>query len=241
MVASPRYGERLRIGMILPCRNTVAEPELNALLPRGVSLHTTRLRMLGYSRDELLEMTANVEDAAGLLAAAQVDLIVFHCTAVSTLDPEMGDAVVERIQKVAGIPSIATSLALLAALTTLKANRIVMVTPYRQSVNDSEVAFFAHHGVAILQETGLGLPDAKSMARVEPDDWFRHTTALRRPDADAYFLSCTNIQAIPAIDALERALGTPVIASNQAMLWHALRKGGVSDALTGCGALLREH
>jgi maleate isomerase len=235
------YGGRMRIGMMLPCRNTIAEPELNALLPDGVSLHTTRLRLLGYSRDELMVMTENVEEGAELLAAAQVDLIVFHCTAVSTLDSDMGDRLVERIERSTGIPSVATSLALLAALETLKARRIVMMTPYRQSINDDEAAFFAHHGVEVLEHRGLGLPDARSMAKIDADEWYRHTVALARPDAEAYFLSCTNIRAIPAVDVLERTLGKPVITSNQAMLWHALRRGGISDALTGCGTLLRDH
>jgi maleate isomerase len=153
----------------------------------------------------------------------------------------MGDRLVERIERSTGIPSVATSLALLAALTTLNARRIVMVTPYRQSINDDEVAFFAHHGVRVLKETGLGLPDAKSMAKIDPDEWYRHTVAVARPDAEAYFLSCTNIRAIPAIDALEQTLGVPVVTSNQAMLWHALRKGGISEVLPGCGRLFYKH
>lgn len=235
------YGERLRIGMMLPCRNTVAEPELNMLLPHGVSLHTTRLRLMGYSREELMEMTEKVEEAAELLAVANVDLIAFHCTAVSTLDSDMGDHLVERIERSSGVPSVATSLALLEALKTLRARRVVMVTPYRQSINDDEAAYFAHHGVEILDEMGLGLPDAKSMARITPEEWIRHTMAMARPDAEAYFLSCTNIRAIPAVAPLEQALGTPVITSNQAMLWHVLRKGRIADKLAACGTLLREH
>jgi maleate isomerase len=235
------YGERLRIGMMLPCRNTVAEPEFNSMLPKGISLHTTRLRLLGTSRAELMAMTDNVEQAAELLAAARVNQIVFHCTAVSTLDSAMGDNLVSRIERTTGIPAIATSLALLAALKALNARRIVMVTPYRQAINDDEVAFFAHHGVEVLQNLGLGLPDAKSMASVTPQDWYRHTLNFRRPDAEAYFLSCTNIRAVAAIDALEAALNVPVTSSNQAMLWHALRKAGISDTLNGYGRLLREH
>jgi len=238
---TPEYGERLRIGMMLPCRNTVAEPELNRLLPQGVSLHTTRLSLLGTSRDELLAMTDNVEQAAELLAAAKVDLIAFHCTAVSTLDSAMGDRLVERIERSTGLPATATSLALLAALETLKARRIVMVSPYRQGINDDEVAYFAHHGVEVLSELGLGLPDARSMASVDPQEWCRHAFERRRPDAEAYFLSCTNIRAMAAIAPLERALSVPVISSNQAMLWHALRKAGIADKLQGYGRLLSTH
>jgi len=240
-IRAPGYGERLRIGMMLPCRNTVAEPDLGRLLPPGVSLHTTRLRLLGYSRDELMEMTRDVEQGAELLAAAQVDLIVFHCTAVSTLDSDMGDRLVERIERSTGIPATATSLALLAALQALEARRIVLVTPYRESINRDEMTYFAHHGVEVLAQTGLGLPDAKAMANIDPQEWYRHTVALARPDADAYFLSCTNIRVIPVIDSLEHSLHAPVISSNQAMLWHALRKGGIDDALQDSGTLLRTH
>ena len=30
----PQYGERLRLGMILASKNTVAEPDVQAMLPR---------------------------------------------------------------------------------------------------------------------------------------------------------------------------------------------------------------
>ena len=38
------YGDRARIGMLLPSVNRAAEPQITAMLPRGVALHTTRLR-----------------------------------------------------------------------------------------------------------------------------------------------------------------------------------------------------
>jgi maleate isomerase len=83
-----------------------------------------------------MAMTDNVEQAAELLAAAQVNMIAFHCTAVSTLDSDMGDNLVARIERSTGLPAVATSLALLSALDRLEARRIVMVTPYRQAIND---------------------------------------------------------------------------------------------------------
>jgi maleate isomerase len=79
------------------------------------------------------------------------------------------------------------------------------------------------------------------MSAVTPDEWYAHTMALKRPDADAYFLSCTNIRAVPAIERLEQALQAPVISSNQAMIWHCLRKAGLGDVIPGYGRLLRSH
>lgn len=237
----PNYGSRLRIGMMMPCRNTVAEPDARAILPAGVSLHSTRLRLLGTSHEELMAMTRDVETAAELLAAAKMDLLAFHCTAASTLDADMGADIVARIERSTGIRAASTSDALLAALAVLEAKRIVMVSPYKKHINDSEVAFFAQHGIEVLAEIGLALPDAETMSAVTPEEWYDRTVAMKRPDADAYFLSCTNIKAVPAIERLEQALGKPVISSNQAMFWHCLRKAGLEDVVHGYGRLLRSH
>jgi maleate isomerase len=42
------------------------------------------------------------------------------------------------------------------------------------------------------------------------------------------------------LERLERELGKPVISSNQACLWRALRLAGVGEPMAGFGRLLRE-
>jgi maleate isomerase len=115
VTGSIRYGWRLRLGMLLPSSNRVAEPELPSMLPEGVAVHTTRLRLVGGTRDELLAMTEKVEEAAELVSHAGADLIVFHCTAVSTFDVQMEGTLKQRIIAATGKPAIATSEALVAA------------------------------------------------------------------------------------------------------------------------------
>jgi maleate isomerase len=240
-IAPVNFGWRLRIGMILPSSNRVAESEIPAMVPDGVSVHTARLKLRGGSREEVLAMVERVEDAAMLLVDAGVDVIAFHCTGVSTFDPQMEVDLKQRIETVTGIPETATSEALVAAFRTLDAKRVVMVTPYPASVNEREVAFFAHHQISVITEKGLGLTNAADFGQVEPGEWYRLVMAERNEDADAYFLSCTTIRASPIIAALEQNLGKPVITSNQAMAWHALRQGGVTDRKAGFGQLLSSH
>jgi maleate isomerase len=235
------YGSRLRIGMILASKNTVAEPDVNAMLPEGVSVHTTRLHLVDTNPTALQKMTNDAEQAAALLASAEVDLIVFHCTAASTIDPEMGQKIAQRIQRSTGIASTATSEALIDALNTLGAKKIVLLSPYPQAVNDAEVAFFSHYGIQVLHEVGYIPVKGQGSPSAEPVEWQRRAMTLKHPDADAYFLSCTNIRVISIIDALEKSIHAPVISSNQAMLWHCLRKGGVADAVPNYGKLLRSH
>jgi maleate isomerase len=236
-----RFGWRLRLGMLLPSSNLVAEPEIPAMLPDGVSLHTTRLKLAGGSTAELLAMTEKVEEAAALIADCNPDLIVFHCTAVSTFDPSMEGRLKARIETATGKPATATSEALIAAFGALGARKIVLVSPYSPETNAREVAFLAHHQINVLRELGLNLDGGAAFAAVEPDEWYRLAITQRHPDADAYFLSCTTIRAASVIEALERDLGKPVVTSNQAVAWHSLRVGGVCDHTTGFGALLRLH
>jgi maleate isomerase len=238
---SIRFGWRMRLGMLLPSSNLVAEPEIPSMLPDGVSLHTTRLRLVGSTRPEILAMTEKVEEGAQLLADAAPDLIAFHCTAVSTFDAEIEVALKRRIEKATGKPATATSEALIAAFRALDARRIVLISPYTKDINEREVAYFAHHQITVLREIGLALKGGPEFAAVEPGAWYRLAIENRMPEADAYFLSCTTIRAVPIIATLERDLGKPVVTSNQALVWHSLRLGGVRDRFDGFGTLFQTH
>jgi len=92
----------------------------------------------------------------------------------------------------------------------------------------------------VLKQHGLALSGGNEFASVEPGAWYRLAMQHRDDRADACFLSCTTIRSVAAIEALERDLGMPVVTSNQAMAWHALRTGGVMDKMQGFGRLFRE-
>jgi maleate isomerase len=154
--------------------------------------------------------------------------------------PEIPGQITERVAAITPIPLTITSEAVVDALRTLDAKNIVLMTPYLQETNDREVRFLAHHGVNVLRERGLGLEGGVEMGKVEPQQWFDETVALRDPKADAYFISCTTVRSAEVIDALEDALGKPVLTSNQAMLWRALRDTGIDDRISGFGRLLRD-
>jgi maleate isomerase len=229
------YGTRAKLGIMLPSVNTIAEPQITAMLPPGVSLHSTRLRLRGDN--ELLAMLDRLEEATGLLDDAHVDRLIFHCTAVSMWSPEIVAEITQRVAAVSPIPLTITSEAIVAALRTLGASRIVLVTPYPQATNDREVRFLNHHGIEVLRERGLGISNGAEMAGVTPEQWYDEVLAMRDPAAEAYFISCTAVRSAEVIDALERALDRPVLTSNQGMLWRALRESGIGDAPSGFGRI----
>lgn len=233
------YGDRARIGMLLPSVNRAAEPQITEMLPDGVSLHTTRLRLLSSQEEHINEMVDDVERGAVMLADADVDLIVFHCTAASMFAPGFDDGIIARIEKATGKPATSTSKGCVEAFEKFDAKKITLTTPYIQSTNDREVVFLKSHGVEVLSETGMGITgDGGAMLAVEPAEWRRRVADQDEPDSQAAFLSCTAIRAVEAIDAIEADIGKPVVTSNQAMVWHALNRLGIDDKPAGYGRLM---
>lgn len=234
------YGDRLRVGVLMPSGNAISEPELRAMMPPGVSLLVTRLELRGSSEPELLGMLDALEPAARLLADAKVDVIVFHCTAVSTFAPELAGRINERIRTATGIPSFATSEAVLAALKHIRARRVTLLTPYIEAVHVREIGFLGAHGIEVSGGNHLGINTNTEMGKLQPDELLAWARDHASRDADATFISCTAIRSGQVIDAVERLTGQPVITSNQCMAWHLLRSNGIGDPVAGFGRILSE-
>jgi GNAT superfamily N-acetyltransferase len=62
--------------------------------------------------------------------------------------------------------------------------------------------------------------------RVSYEEVVRAVRAADRPEAEAVFISCTNLSTYDVIAPLERLLGKPVITANQVTMWAALRAVG---------------
>ncbi|MDN3566974.1 hypothetical protein QWZ14_21555 [Paeniroseomonas aquatica] len=238
------YGDRARLGLLVPSGNRVAEPELQAMLPPGVTALVTRLELRGSSEPELLHMIGALEPAARLLADAGPGLIAFHCTAVSTFAPAMAADICARIEAAAGIPACATTDGILAALARLGIRRLLLVTPYIDAVHEREIGYLASHGIAVVGGDRMGVDSNAEMAGIPPAAIAARVRAAAAASpagslgAEACFISCTAIRSAGLIAPLEAELGMPVLTSNQAMAWHATRRLGLADTVPGFGRLM---
>ena len=235
------YGDRLRAGVLIPSGNSVAEPELRAMLPSATSMLVTRLPLRGSSKPELMHMIDRLEAASELLADACVDVIVFHCTAVSTFAPDLAHGIRERIERASGIRCFTTADAILAALSQLNVKRISLLTPYIDEVHAREMAWLEANGVEVEGGVNLGINTNTDMAKLQPEEilgWARENIS---DAADACFLSCTAIKSAAIIEPLERICGRPVLTSNQSMVWHLLRSSNILDSVEGFGRLFKSE
>ena len=240
------YGWRARLGVIVPPTNTVNEAEWQRMAPEGVSVHATRMPL--HTDTETPEgeraLYQDLTHAVGDLAAASMSVIAYGCTAGSMAAPLT--RITDFMAGLSGTPAVATAPAIVRALNTLDAAKVSLATPYHDALNEHEAAFFAMNGIETLAMAGLGLgangpEEYKAIARQPARTAAELARRVDRPDAQAIVISCTDFATLEVIEPLESELGKPVVTSNQATLWAALRAAGIDDRIEGCGRLLAEH
>jgi len=107
-----------------------------------------------------------------------------------------------------------------------------------KATNEHEIEFLGQAGYEVIHDLGLGLTGGgDEYLRITPREWTDLTVENRRAAADGYFLSCTATSMIDAIEDVERSLDKPVVNSNQAVLWAALRRLDVTEPVAGVGRL----
>lgn len=232
------YGRRLRIGLLVPSSNTTMEPELNRMAPGDVSIHTARMRLEDVTPEELVEMADEAERAAGLLATAEVGVIVYGCT-TGSLVGGVGweERLVHSIEERTGIRVLSTSRAVVDAIKVLGGGSVAVATPYTDDLNRIERAFLESSGIEVTSIRGLGLVRNLEIGRTEGTAVEELVRAVAG-GADIIFVSCTNLPTIGLIEKLEAELHRPIVTSNQASMWSALRGSGVTR-IGGYGELLR--
>lgn len=236
------YGWRARIGLLVPSVNVVMEPELNLMAPEGVSIHSSRLVISGPSSCEsYANMSAQAGEAASRFRMIDPTIIIFGCTSCSFI--ENGMEIKQAIEKEIGVSAITTSEAVIRALHHLNVHSVAVATPYVDFINEEEKTWLESEGLNITDLQGLELGkneyDRKLIGRQPAEFAYALASRVARSHPDCVFISCTNFATAPVIDSLERDLGIPVVTSNQASLWAALRGAGLNLRVEGYGSLLR--
>jgi maleate cis-trans isomerase len=181
--------------------------------------------------DSLTGMVTHVERAARELATARPDVILMAGTAGAfngglNFDSQLS----RRIEQASGgVTSTTTMTAVLQALKALRVQRLGIATSYIASVDAALANVVTGSGLSVAGAKGMGILKSIDMGDVRPEQTYRFARSVFEgmPDADGYLISCGNLRTLEIISTLEQDFGKPVISSNQAGLWHALRLAGV--------------
>jgi len=228
-----------KLGLIIPSSNTTLEPEFYRMLPKTFSVHIARLALKEVSVDALAKMEEKIEDEALKLADAEVDVIGYGCTSGSLFKGLGHDKQIEmKIERAVGIPAVATSSAVVAALKRVKVTKIAVATPYIPEINRLVKKFLLSSMFQVVDLKSLGIKDNLKIGKLPSEETYRLVTRLNYAEADGIFISCTNLATVNVIKRLEKTARKIVVSSNTATLWAMLKKCGARISIRGFGKLL---
>lgn len=219
-------GWRARIGLIVPSSNTTAEPELSTAAPAGVSVHAARMPLEKVNADDLDTMADRAIECAELLKHADVDIVAYGCTTGSLLHGHGFDAELEaEIEATADCPTVATALSVERALDALGCQRIALATPYVKDLTRREVDYLEESDREVVAVDGREIKANTDIGSLTSEDAYRQVKALLADvdEPDGIFISCTNYPSLSVVNTLEADLELPVVTSNAATAWDALR------------------
>ncbi len=230
------------MGLIVPSLNVTIEPEFNAIVPHDISIHATRLLLEQGDTKSLERMAKLTEEACALLASAKVDIVVYACTTGSLVRGlEWESQLVKRMKSQLSCPVITTAGAVVKALREMKLSKVAVGTPYTDELNKVEREFLESNGIEVTKIKGLGCVTGEDLHRHSPETTVKLARQVDSEEAQGIFLSCTDLKTVTVLESLEKSLGKPVVSSNAATLWNALKamKYRGEKKVSGCGSLLR--
>ena len=240
--AGSMYGWRARIGWI--CSMTVIEAtpyEYFRIAPEGIGFAFASLLKRDQSPEETEAALKRLPDVAEQMGKRGMDYIIVNSSpTVIYGGPGSDRKIIQQVEQAAGCPATTTTTAGINALRAINAERIVFASPYaNQHAKLKE--FLEAEGFTVLAERGLKNP-LSEVGRLPGELSYSlcKQAFSAAPDAQAVYLAGGLLRAIDSIERIEQDLGVPVIASQPASLWSAMRTLRIQETIPGYGRLLAQ-
>ncbi|MGC4961425.1 maleate cis-trans isomerase family protein [Gordonia sp. DT101] len=222
--------QQVGIGMVCPF-DMALDRELWRWMPDSVSLYFTRTGFLEAPVD--VDLCRDLNNHSEIAAAVRSVLAVgprafgYACASGSFVYGMAGAQELSHCMLAAGAPAaVTTSEALVRALDVMGIGRIAVATPYTSALTGLLCDFLSESGRSVVAQSGLGrdheiwtIPYAVTCDLIRSAD---------HPDADAIFVSCTNLWTYDVLGVMEAELGKPVLSANQVTAWATLAEAGVA-------------
>ena len=242
-------GWRRKFGVLGPSTNTVVQPDFDMMRPPGVTNHYSRIftpNAQAVSNESFMAGATvignNTLDAVRSVMTCAPDYLVMGMSAVTFFGGAAGaDAFQQKIERESGVGISIGSHSCTAALKAYQSGkRIAFLTPYYPTANDEVRRYFTESGFTVVRDICLQCKSWTGIAEVPPEVLRERLIELDGGDVDAIVQVGTNLSMVRLAAAAELWLGKPVIAINTATYWHALRRSGIEDKMSGFGRLLEE-
>lgn len=186
---------------------------------------------------------ADVEGKLDVIVGRAVELtdkhrwdgLIFPGAPREVLNPQL----FARFSSALKIP-VATALrSSVAALRTLVIGRVLLLTPFDESLNKRIRDFLAEFGIEAFspRDPLAHYTDALKLSAADVAALAKRAFS-ERSDVDGIYFQGAVLDPIEVLETLEDDLKIPIVASNPAMFWYMLSRLGRRDPIAGFGKLL---
>ena len=255
------WGARARFGLFIVGNEAVPEAEWWAMAPPGVSIHAARVTATSpwtaWRADRGgVDLPEDMVRGCKQFGAMRLNAVVLaHTTSSVVGGAGWHEATVSAIGAALGTGALVTTNGhdTIAALQASGIKRPFLVLPpwFPDGTVGAAIGYYREHG---FDPAGhLRMDPGAAWRAVPPGELYPRGFGFEQdveqlhaqikatcvPDADGVLIGGTGFRCVAIIEALEQALGRPVVTANQASLWRCLRHAGVKDPIDGYGRLLR--
>tara|TARA_B100001123_G_scaffold208625_1_gene236138 strand:- start:520 stop:1299 length:780 start_codon:yes stop_codon:yes gene_type:complete len=213
---SLEYAPRGLVGVLVPQANTTVEPEMQILMPRGISTITARLTSLEDTIEaRLIDYYEGLENTLGQFANAPIDAIAVGCTGASYLVGRAREAeLVKRWSNRAGVPAITTGLAVVEALNAIGARKVGFVSCYPPKLTEASAEYWSSHGFEVGHVVSAfnEQSDFHPIYSLRAQNASEALTHLRGPEHDAIVLLGTGMPTLRPIADVANDAGPLVLS-----------------------------
>ena len=232
-----------RIGLIALASDFMIEKDfINVIKNKDIDFFVNRIECYNpLTKENLIKMSEKVTEVTNdILPDQEIDCVVYACTSGTIA---AGYESIEKKVKLAKPEAKVTtpSTAAIKALKKLDIKKLCIFTPYSKKLNDEVVEHFKNQGFDITSNSYFDIQSDYDIGKVDQNYLYDVLSEIDLKDADALFISCTALPALPIIDKLEKKLNKIVLSSNQALIWDTLERIGKNESIEGFGKLFKSN
>ena len=235
------FGYRARIGYISPSVIELNAYDFYRIVPQGVGLIGVACMVGGWKEEAYKQALSQLESCARELGRRFCDFII-HGGAPLVLSQGKGfeTSLIERLQKITGVPCTTSIVAAMEAFRVLSASRLAVVDPYPPDLNEKMVQYLKEWGFEVASVVSLGNTFTESSVASIGDIYRAAKKAVREAGhATGIFIPCANFPVVDVIEDIETDLDLPVISNITSQLYVAFKAIGMREKIDGYGRLLR--
>ncbi len=238
---TPKFnsGINSKVGLIALSTDFMIEKDFKKIIENmNIDLFVNRIRSYyPLTKENLIKMAENITEVSkDILPDEKLDCVVYGCTSGTIASGY--DSIKNKINLAKPDAKVVTpSSAAVNALRKMNVKKVSIFTPYSEKLNNDVVDYFKKENFTVTSNSYFDILYDNDIAKVDPEYLFEVITKMDLGEAEAVFLSCTNLPALNIVDKLEKKLNKIVLSSNQVLIWDTLQNIKKTEPVNGFGKL----